>query len=170
MFKLGEKKKKKKKQIHQGYIIIVHEVSGKTHLALFIVSPILLIYKAKAPAPLQIPTHNIDRPQNSPTPTQRKLNMAAEECTATASPTPHSWWDLHPLSSWTTNTTSTSTTTSLTNANSNHSGLTVESPGGGGGSGRQLVDQPPVVPPHHQSNDLIGEHASDNHLWSQVLS
>ncbi|XVF85513.1 hypothetical protein PTKIN_Ptkin17bG0123400 [Pterospermum kingtungense] len=124
--------------------------------------------------------------------------MAAEECTATPSPTPHGWWDLHPinsLASWTgtttgatTNTTTTSwlhhhhhphqnptanyadqddvsISTSLTNA-SNHSGLTVESPGGG----RQLVDQPPVVPPPPTTNDLIGDHASDNHLWSQVLS
>ncbi|XWS22892.1 hypothetical protein CRYUN_Cryun29cG0074900 [Craigia yunnanensis] len=113
--------------------------------------------------------------------------MAAEECTA-ASPTPHSWWDLHPansLSSWTSSTTNTtswlhhhqnstnsasncdqddvSISTSLTNA-SNHSGLTVESSGGG----RQPLDQPAVVPP--PSNDLIGEHASDNHLWSHVLS
>ncbi|KAK6242394.1 hypothetical protein SCA6_007783 [Theobroma cacao] len=119
----------------------------------------------------------------------------AEECTAssaiTSSPAPHTWWDiLHPansLSSWTSSTTNSPTTTStswhqhhqnptsnssnncdqddvsistsLTNA-SNHSGLTVES------SGRQLVDQP--VP--SSTNDFIGEHASDNHLWSQVLS
>ncbi|XWS69407.1 hypothetical protein CRYUN_Cryun04dG0176400 [Craigia yunnanensis] len=125
----------------------------------------------------------------------------AEECTAksavtcssSSSPTPHSWWDLHPansLSSWstssTTNTTSwhhhhhhqnpnsnssnncdqddvLSISTSFTNA-SNHSGLTVESSGGG----RQLVDQPAVPP--DPSNDLIGQHVSDNHLWSHVLS
>ncbi|XVE91920.1 hypothetical protein REPUB_Repub01dG0052800 [Reevesia pubescens] len=113
----------------------------------------------------------------------------AEECTAT-SPSPHSWWDhLHPaansLSSWaTTNTTSwlhhhhhqnpNSNSASngdqddvLSISTSNHSGLTVESSGGGN---RQLVDQPAVVPPDHLSNDLIGEHASDHHIWSHVLS
>ncbi|XVF02931.1 hypothetical protein REPUB_Repub04eG0217100 [Reevesia pubescens] len=117
----------------------------------------------------------------------------AEECNATSavtssssSPTPHSWWDLYPansLSSWsdsiTTNVTSwhhnhhqnpnsnpasnceqddlLSISTSLTNV-SNHSGLTVES---SGGRVRQLVDQP--VPP-------TSINASDNHLWSHVLS
>ncbi|XWS63995.1 hypothetical protein CRYUN_Cryun06bG0148900 [Craigia yunnanensis] len=120
----------------------------------------------------------------------------AEECTATSavtssssSPTPHSWWDFHPansLSSWSTSSTTNTTlwhhhyqnpnsnscnncdqddvlsiSTSLPNA-SNHSGLTVES------SSRQLVHQPAVPP--DPSNDLIGENASDNHLWSHVLS
>ncbi|XVE85505.1 hypothetical protein DITRI_Ditri17bG0096200 [Diplodiscus trichospermus] len=127
--------------------------------------------------------------------------MAAEECTA-ASPTPHSWWDLHPaansLSSWSTGSSATNTatwlhhhrhqnppnsaasncdqddlsiSTSLTNA-SNHSGLTVESSGGGGGGGcgRQLVDQPAAVAPPPSTDLINGEHASDNHLWSHVLS
>ncbi|XVF43533.1 hypothetical protein PTKIN_Ptkin02bG0047100 [Pterospermum kingtungense] len=64
-----------------------------------------------------------------------------------------------------------SISTSLTNA-SNHSVLTVdESSAGGCGGSRQLLDQQDV-PPDHPSMDLmnIGEHGSDNHLWSQVLS
>ncbi|XVE74615.1 hypothetical protein DITRI_Ditri12bG0031600 [Diplodiscus trichospermus] len=124
----------------------------------------------------------------------------AEECAATSAVISSSsailrnWWDFHPansLSSWSASTTTwhrhlhhhphqnpnsntsnncdqddvVSISTSLTNA-SNHSALTVESSGGGG---RQLVDQP-AVPPDHPSNELIGEHASDNHLWNHVLS
>ncbi|XP_027367477.1 transcription factor bHLH111 [Abrus precatorius] len=50
-----------------------------------------------------------------------------------------------------------SVSTSFTNA-SNHSSLTVE-------SSRRLVD-----PPAPSSNELMGEHASDNQLWSHVLS
>ncbi|OMO93923.1 hypothetical protein COLO4_16623 [Corchorus olitorius] len=120
--------------------------------------------------------------------------MAAEECTATSSSSPslhsHSWWDiLHPaaansLSSWTSSNSATwqqqqhqnpnsnssncdqedvvsNISTSLNTNASNHSGLTVES----SGRHHQLVDQP--VP---QSHNLIGEHVSDNHIWSHVLS
>ncbi|TYI93889.1 hypothetical protein E1A91_D02G165900v1 [Gossypium mustelinum] len=115
----------------------------------------------------------------------------AEECTST-SPTLHNWWDLHhasSLSSWTTNPSSwhhhqnpnsntrncdqddvLSISTSLTNA-SIHSVLTSvdELSGGGSGTTRQLVEQPTVDP--DPSNELInGEHGSDNHLWSHVLS
>lgn len=50
-----------------------------------------------------------------------------------------------------------SVSTSFTNA-SNHSSLTVE-------SSRRLID-----PPAPSSNELMGEHASDNQLWSHVLS
>ncbi|GMI75227.1 PERICYCLE FACTOR TYPE-A 1 [Hibiscus trionum] len=111
----------------------------------------------------------------------------AEECTA-ASPSLHTWWDLHhatSLSPWNINPSSwhhhhhqnpnshssncdhddvLSISTSLTNA-SNHSVLTSVDESSGGGRGRgQLVDP-------HPSNELInGEHGSDNHLWSHVLS
>lgn len=98
----------------------------------------------------------------------------AEECTessvATSSSTPPNWWDLHvsSLSSWNNsnpwhnqnpNSNSSceedvSISTSFTNA-SNHSGLTVE-------SSRRLVETA-------SSNELIGEHASDNNIWSHVL-
>ncbi|KAK7343879.1 hypothetical protein VNO77_12976 [Canavalia gladiata] len=50
-----------------------------------------------------------------------------------------------------------SVSTSFTNA-SNHSSLTVE-------SSRRLVE-----PPAPSSNELMGEHASDNQLWTHVLS
>lgn len=49
--------------------------------------------------------------------------------------------------------------TSFTNA-SNHSTLTVES------SRRVFVDQPHAP----SSNDFMAQHASDNQLWSHVLS
>ncbi|XP_062150217.1 uncharacterized protein LOC133858769 isoform X3 [Alnus glutinosa] len=94
----------------------------------------------------------------------------AEECTESSSSTPLNWWDLHvsSLSSWNNsnpwhsqdpNSNSSceedvSISTSFTNA-SNHSGLTVE-------SSRRFFEPA-------SSNELIGEHASDNNLWSQVL-
>ena len=103
----------------------------------------------------------------------------AEECAgnsvATTSPTPLNWWYLHANSgsSWNntnnawnnqTNPNSSSSceedisvSTSFTNA-SNHSSLTVE-------SSRRLVE-----PPAPSSNELMGEQASDNQLWSHVLS
>ncbi|XP_039033911.1 transcription factor bHLH111-like isoform X2 [Hibiscus syriacus] len=118
----------------------------------------------------------------------------AEDCTATSPPL-HSWWDLHhatSLSPWTINPSSwyhhnnhhqnpnshssncdqddvLSISTSLTNA-SNHSVLTsVDKSSDGCRGTRRLVEQPTVDP--HQSNGLInGEHGSDNHLWSHVLS
>ncbi|KAI4313434.1 hypothetical protein L6164_026417 [Bauhinia variegata] len=101
----------------------------------------------------------------------------AEDCVgttvATPSSTPLNWWDVHAnsLSSWSNpNTTwnnqpdpnsssscedEISVSTSFTNA-SNHSSLTVE-------SSRRLVEPSP------SSNELMGEHASDNQLWSHVL-
>ncbi|KAF3945500.1 hypothetical protein ACB098_03G093100 [Castanea mollissima] len=100
----------------------------------------------------------------------------AEECiessVATSSSTPTNWWDFPGASSlpaWNNNPNSwhhqnpnsnssceedVSMSTSFTNA-SNHSGLTVE-------SSRRLAEPA-------SSNDLIGEHASDNSLWSHVL-
>ncbi|CAK7326898.1 unnamed protein product [Dovyalis caffra] len=100
----------------------------------------------------------------------------AQECTdstvAISSSTPLNWWDLHhatSLSSWTptspwhqlSNPSSNSSceedlsmSTSFTNA-SNHSGLTVE-------SARQLVEPA-------SSTELMGEHASDNQIWSHIL-
>ncbi|KAE8667706.1 Basic helix-loop-helix DNA-binding superfamily protein, putative isoform 2 [Hibiscus syriacus] len=118
----------------------------------------------------------------------------AEDCTA-ISPPLHTWWDLHhatSLSPWTINPSSwyhhhhqnpnsqssncdqddvLSISTSLTNA-SNHSVLTSvdESSGGGGCGTRRLVGQATVDP--HPSNDQLinGEHGSDNHLWSHVLT
>lgn len=102
----------------------------------------------------------------------------AEECTessvATSSSAPPNWWDLQPsvgsLSSWSNanpwhqpnpNSNSScdedvSISTSFTNA-SNHSGLTVE-------SARRLVE-----PAASSSDELMGEQASDNHIWSHVL-
>ncbi|KAF3431012.1 hypothetical protein FNV43_RR25742 [Rhamnella rubrinervis] len=102
----------------------------------------------------------------------------AEECTessvATSSSAPPNWWDLQPssgsLSSWSNanpwhqpnpNSNSScdedvSISTSFTNA-SNHSGLTVE-------SSRRLVE-----PAASSSDELIGEQASDNHIWNHVL-
>ena len=193
LFKLGRQKTK----FLISNIIIIHELSGKIHVALFIVSPYCWSNFIAPPPPSLPRIHIVFKFSNSHTKQRKRKpppllvslarDMAAEECTAT-SPTPHSWWDLHPassFSSWTSSTTNTiswlhhhqkptnsssncdqddvSISTSFTNA-SNHSGLTVESSGGG----RQLVDQPAVVPP--PSNDLIGEHASDNQLWSHVLS
>ncbi|CAL0299724.1 unnamed protein product [Lupinus luteus] len=102
----------------------------------------------------------------------------AEECdgnsVATSSSTPLNWWYLQANSahSWN-NTNNTwnnqtnpnssssceeniSVSTSFTNV-SNHSSLTVE-------SSRNLVE-----PPAPSSNELMGEHASDNQLWSHVL-
>ncbi|KAI9169840.1 hypothetical protein LWI28_018368 [Acer negundo] len=107
----------------------------------------------------------------------------AKECSessvATSSSTPQNWWDLQhassALSSWTTDNTSTSpwqhqnpnsnssceeevsmSTTSFTYA-SNHSGLTVD-------SSQRFLDQPSAA-----SNELMGEHAPDTHLWNHVL-
>ncbi|KAA8532372.1 hypothetical protein F0562_032373 [Nyssa sinensis] len=98
-----------------------------------------------------------------------------EECTdssvATSSSTPNWWPNLHAssLSSWSTNTNQwhppnpnsnssceedVSISTSFTNA-SNHSGLSVD-------SSRRLVES-------NSTNELIGETASDNHLWNHVL-
>lgn len=95
--------------------------------------------------------------------------------TVAASITPLNWWYLqaNSISSWndTNNTWNNqrnpnssssceediSVSTSFTNA-SNHSSLTVE-------SSRRLID-----PPAPSSNELMGEHASDNQLWSHVLS
>ncbi|KAJ4974539.1 hypothetical protein NE237_007713 [Protea cynaroides] len=95
----------------------------------------------------------------------------SEGSVATSSSTPN-WWELHahhPLSSWN-NTTPWNPTNpinsnssceedisispSFTNA-SNHSGLSVD-------SSRQLAEPAP-------SNELMGEPASENHLWNQVL-
>ncbi|XP_059649821.1 transcription factor bHLH111 [Cornus florida] len=105
--------------------------------------------------------------------------MAELECTessiaTTISSTPNWWPDLHAnsLSSWSSSTTNTnqwhpqnpnsnssceedvSISTSFTNA-SNHSGLSVD-------SSRRFIESAPA-------NELIGEAASDNHLWSHVL-
>ncbi|KAJ1403137.1 Myc-type, basic helix-loop-helix [Sesbania bispinosa] len=99
-----------------------------------------------------------------------------EECggntIATSTTTPLNWWYLqaNSLPSWNDtkhtwnnqiNPNSSSSCeediSSFTNA-SNHSSLTVE-------SSRRLVD-----PPAPSSNELMGEHASDNQLWSHVLS
>ncbi|KAG4919352.1 hypothetical protein JHK85_057633 [Glycine max] len=95
--------------------------------------------------------------------------------TVATSITPFNWWYLqaNSLSSWNdTNSTwnsqpnpnssssceeDISVSTSFTNA-SNHSSLTVE-------SSRRLIE-----PPAPSSNELMGEHASDNQLWSHVLS
>ncbi|XP_071722787.1 uncharacterized protein [Rutidosis leptorrhynchoides] len=103
----------------------------------------------------------------------------AEECTeqsSVATSTPINWWDLHHassnnFSSWhhhqqqNPNSNNSSceedvsiSTASFTNA-SNHSGLTMEE-----SSGRQLIHETAAA-----SNELIGEHASDSHLWRQVL-
>ncbi|XP_043694873.1 transcription factor bHLH111 isoform X2 [Telopea speciosissima] len=93
----------------------------------------------------------------------------SEGSVATSSSTPN-WWELHshPLSSWN-NTTSwhptnpnsnssceedISISPSFTNA-SNQSGISVD-------SSRQLVEPA-------SSSELMGEPASDTHLWSQVL-
>ncbi|KAK7268337.1 hypothetical protein RIF29_21035 [Crotalaria pallida] len=103
----------------------------------------------------------------------------AEECArnsvATSSTTPFNWWYIHANSvppwnninnAWNNQTNPNSSSsceedisvsTSFTNA-SNHSSLTVE-------SSRRLVE-PPAAP---SSNELMGEHASDNQLWSHVL-
>lgn len=103
----------------------------------------------------------------------------SEECggnIATSTTTPLNWWYLHanPLPSWNDskhtwnnqqlnpNSSSSceediSVSTSFTNA-SNHSSLTVE-------SSHRLVD--PHAP---SSNEFMAEHASDNQLWSHVLS
>uniref|UniRef100_A0A5B7BVS3 BHLH domain-containing protein n=1 Tax=Davidia involucrata TaxID=16924 RepID=A0A5B7BVS3_DAVIN len=95
-----------------------------------------------------------------------------ESSVATSSSTPSWWPNLHAssLSSWSTNTNQwhppnpnsnssceedVSISTSFTNA-SNHSGLSVD-------SSRRLVDQ------STSTNELIGETASDNHLWNHVL-
>ncbi|CAK9177388.1 unnamed protein product [Ilex paraguariensis] len=97
----------------------------------------------------------------------------AEECTESsvaASSSTLNWWpDLHTSSSWSTTTNpwhtpnphsnspgeeDVSMSTSFTNA-SNHSGLSVE-------SSRRLVEC-------SSTNELIGETAPDNHLWSQVF-
>ncbi|RZB88244.1 transcription factor bHLH111 isoform X5 [Glycine max] len=95
--------------------------------------------------------------------------------TVATSITPFNWWYLqaNSLSSWNdTNSTwsnqpnpnssssceeDISVSTSFTNA-SNHSSLTVE-------SSRRLIE-----PPAPSSTELMGEHASDNQLWSHVLS
>ncbi|KAK7279590.1 hypothetical protein RJT34_24643 [Clitoria ternatea] len=91
--------------------------------------------------------------------------------TVATSMTPLNWWYLQSWSDTTNNTWNNqpnpnssssceediSVSTSFTNA-SNHSTLTVE-------SSRRLVDPPPP-----SSNELMGEHASDNHLWTHVLS
>ncbi|XP_050231204.1 transcription factor bHLH111 [Mercurialis annua] len=103
----------------------------------------------------------------------------AQECSETSvaisSSTPPSgnyWWDLHhhhhhatSLSPWNQPNPSpnssceedVSMSTSFTNA-SNHSGLTVE-------SSRRFVEPAASSPTDH----LIGEHASDSQLWSQIL-
>ncbi|XP_027934666.1 transcription factor bHLH111 isoform X2 [Vigna unguiculata] len=96
--------------------------------------------------------------------------------TVATSVTPLNWWYLQPnsISSWNdTNTTwnnqpnpnssssceeDISVSTSFTNA-SNHSTLTVE-------SSRRLIDPPAPS----SNNDFMGEHASDNQLWTHVLS
>ncbi|KAL5760671.1 hypothetical protein ACOSP7_019183 [Xanthoceras sorbifolium] len=102
----------------------------------------------------------------------------SESSVATSSSTPQNWWDLHhansALSSWTDNTSTSPwhhqnpnsnssceeevsiSTASFTYA-SNHSGLTVE-------SSQQFLDQPSAA-----SNELMGEHAPDTHLWNHVL-
>ncbi|KAK6921414.1 hypothetical protein RJ641_011921 [Dillenia turbinata] len=100
----------------------------------------------------------------------------AEECTegsvATSSSTHNNWWDLHAnsLSSWSNtnhwhppnpNSNSScdddvSISTSFTTNASNQSGLSVDST-------RRLVE------PCSSSNELLGESATDNQLWSQVL-
>ncbi|RDX65597.1 Transcription factor bHLH111 [Mucuna pruriens] len=95
--------------------------------------------------------------------------------TVATSITPLNWWYLqaNSLSSWNDtnnawnnqpnpNSSSSceediSVSTSFTNA-SNRSSLTVE-------SSRRLIE-----PPAPSSNELMGEHASDNQLWSHVLS
>ncbi|BAT94517.1 hypothetical protein LR48_Vigan02g184100 [Vigna angularis] len=95
--------------------------------------------------------------------------------TVATSITPLNWWYLqaNSISSWndTNNTWNNqpnpnssssceediSVSTSFTNA-SNHSTLTVE-------SSRRLID-----PPAPSSNEFMGEHASDNQLWTHVLS
>ncbi|KAK7391413.1 hypothetical protein VNO78_19829 [Psophocarpus tetragonolobus] len=95
--------------------------------------------------------------------------------TVATSITPFNWWYLqaNSLSSWndTNNTWNNqpnpnssssceediSVSTSFTNV-SNHSSLTVE-------SSRRLIE-----PPAPSSTELMGEHASDNQLWSHVLS
>ncbi|KAK6931809.1 hypothetical protein RJ641_003602 [Dillenia turbinata] len=100
----------------------------------------------------------------------------AEECTessvATSSSTHNNWWDLHAnsLSSWSNNNhwhppnpnsnsscdDDVSISTSFTTNASNQSGLSVDST-------RRLVE------PCSSSSELLGESATNNQLWSQVL-
>ncbi|KAM7487854.1 hypothetical protein LguiB_025338 [Lonicera macranthoides] len=104
----------------------------------------------------------------------------AEECTATSSTTPINWWtDVH-ASSWSTNTTTTNnnttwnptnpnsnssceedvsmTSNSFTNNASNQSGLSID-------SSRRFANNNNSS----TANELIGETASDHHLWNHVL-
>lgn len=79
---------------------------------------------------------------------------------ATSSFTPPNWWDLSSWNNSNSNSNSSceedvSLSTSFTNASNGHSGLTVE-------SSRRFFEPA-------SSNELIGEQASDNSLWSHVL-